>query len=252
MLSRPPETTTSRACTRPTAIESTSLLPLKSYESFCRSSRAVGATTSFARSHKRTEPTVDFPSGPRCWPAEIMRRGPRRGPGQGPRIQPVQDHADRFLIRCPVPAGNRVPRGSQPGQVFLARPLRPLPDRGQPVVPGGGERADRDRDLAGQRVDPPLRGARVRQRLQPRHVLAARSRLSGPDSTTRAPARDNATAGTPHLVHADLRDLHDHVASPHLQAARSPPSIPYGTKPRNSGTRRSPGPAARTMVNRRM
>src|SRR6266568_6159953 len=28
---------------------------------------------------------------------------------------------------------------------------------GEPVVPSGGERADRDRDQAGQRVDPPLR-----------------------------------------------------------------------------------------------
>ena len=89
-----------------------------------------------------------------------------QGPGQGPRVQTVQDHPDRLLIRCPVPGAERVPRGAQAGQVCLAGALDPLPDRGEPVVPGGGERADRDRDQAGQRVDPPPRRARVRQRFQ--------------------------------------------------------------------------------------
>jgi hypothetical protein len=73
------------------------------------------------------------------------------------RIEAVQDHPDRFLIRCPVPAGDRVPRGVQPGQVGLASAFDPLPDGGEPVVPGGGERAEGDRDQAGQRVDPSLR-----------------------------------------------------------------------------------------------
>jgi hypothetical protein len=39
--------------------------------------------------------------------------------------------------------------------------------RDQGLVPGRGERADGDRDQAGQRVDPPPRRARVRQRFQP-------------------------------------------------------------------------------------
>jgi len=56
------------------------------------------------------------------------------------------------------------------------------------------------------------------------HAPAARFPPSGPDSTTRAATRDNATAGTPHLVHADLRDLPDHVACPCLQTARYAPS----------------------------
>ena len=103
---------------------------------------------------------------PAAAPAAARAR-PEQRPGQGPRVQAVQHHPDRLLIRCPVPAGDRVPRGAQPGQVCLAGPPDPLPDRGEPVVPGRGERADRDRDQAGQRVDPPLRRARVRQRLQP-------------------------------------------------------------------------------------
>src|SRR5437868_8505881 len=31
----------------------------------------------------------------------------------------------------------------------------------------------------------------------------------------------------PHLVHVDLRDLHDHVACPYLQAARAHPTRSY-------------------------
>ena len=52
---------------------------------------------------------------------------------------------------------------------------------------------------------------------------ARRFSPSGPDSTTRAATRDNAIAGMPHLVHVDLRDLHDHVACPYLQLAQIPP-----------------------------
>jgi hypothetical protein len=55
------------------------------------------------------------------------------------------------------------------------------------------------------------------------HVPAGRFSPSGPDSTTRAPTRDNATAGMPHLVHVDLRDLHDHVACPCLQTMQVHP-----------------------------
>jgi len=76
-------------------------------------------------------------------------------PGQGPRVQAVQHHPDRLLIRHPVPAGHRVPRRAQTGQVRLAGPPDPLPDRGEPVIPGRGERAQRDRDQARQRVSPP-------------------------------------------------------------------------------------------------
>ena len=114
-------------------------------------------------------------------PAAVRAR-PGQGPGQGPRVHAVQHYPDRLLIRCPVPAGERVPRSAQPGQVGLPGPPDPLPDRGEPVVPGRGERADRDRDQAGQRVNPPPRRARVRQRFQPLpraggQILAARTGL---------------------------------------------------------------------------
>ena len=122
---------------------------------FCLPGRAPGTVTAHAGRGR--------PAGA---PATARAR-PEQGPGQGPRVQAVQHDPDRLLIRCPVPAGERVPRGAQPGQVRLAGPPDPLPDRGEPVVPGRGERADRDRDQAGQRVDPPLRRARVRQRFQP-------------------------------------------------------------------------------------
>ena len=98
-------------------------------------------------------------------PAPARAAG-EQGPGQGPGVKTVQDHPDRLLIRCPVPAGDRVPRSAQPGQVRLAGPSDPLPDRGEPVVPGSGERAHGDRDQAGQRIDPSLRRARVRQRFR--------------------------------------------------------------------------------------
>jgi DNA invertase Pin-like site-specific DNA recombinase len=77
--------------------------------------------------------------------------GAKESPGQGPGVKPVQHHPDRLLIRCPVLSGDRIPRGTQPGQVRLTGPSGLLPDCGQPVVPGGGERAHRDRDQAGQR-----------------------------------------------------------------------------------------------------
>ena len=113
----------------------------------------------------RAPGTVSAHAGRRR-PAGAPAAAPAR-PEQGPRVEPVQHDPDRLLIRRPVPAGQRVPRGAQPGQVCLAGPLDPLPDRGELVVPGRGERADRDRDQAGQRVDPPLRRPRVRQRFQP-------------------------------------------------------------------------------------
>jgi len=42
-----------------------------------------------------------------------------QGPGQGSRVEAVQDHPDRFLVRCPVPAGDRVPRSAQVGMPHL-------------------------------------------------------------------------------------------------------------------------------------
>jgi hypothetical protein len=60
---------------------------------------------------------------------------PEQGPGQGPRVKTVQHYPDRFLIRRPVPDAERVPRGTQAGQVYLADALDPLPDRGEPVIP---------------------------------------------------------------------------------------------------------------------
>src|ERR1017187_2030691 len=62
------------------------------------------------------------------------------------------------------------------------------------------------------------------------HAPAVRSSPPGPDSATRAPARGNATAGTPHLVHVDLRDLHDHVACPCPQPCPSAPFTAYQIK----------------------
>jgi len=44
---------------------------------------------------------------------------------------------------------------AQPGQVRLASPPDLLPERGESVVPGRGERADRDHDQARRRVSPP-------------------------------------------------------------------------------------------------
>ena len=119
-----------------------------------------------------------------------VRAAAKQSPGQGPRVKTVQDHPDRLLIRGPVPAGHRVPRGAQPGQVRLASAFDPLPDRGEPVVPGRGKRADRDRDQAGQRVNPPPRRARVRQRFQPlprprSQVLAAGTGLDHPRTHAR-------------------------------------------------------------------
>ena len=104
-----------------------------------------------------------------------------------------------------------------------------------------GERADRDRDQAGQRADPPLYRARVRQRFQ------ALPRTGGqilPAGTGLDHARTHARqchAGTPHLVHVDLRDYmitwrvraHNCAIPPHNRACR--------TNPHKSGTRRSPG-----------
>jgi hypothetical protein len=63
------------------------------------------------------------------------------------------------------------------------------------------------------------------------HVPAARFSPPGPDSTTRAPTRDNATAGTPHLAHVDLRDLHDHRGVPVLTTAQFRPEPVHTRQP---------------------
>jgi len=117
------------------------------------------------------------------------RAWPEQGPGQSSRSEAGQHDPDRLLIRRPVPAGDRVPRSAHAGQVFLASPPDPLANRGEPVVPRGGERADRDRDQAGQRVIRPC-GERGSGSASSRcQVPAARSSPPGPDSTTRAHAR---------------------------------------------------------------
>jgi len=95
------------------------------------------------------------------WPGPARRdagdhRGARAVPGpRAPQVGAIRHDPDRLLVRSPLPVGERVPRRPQPGQVRPARPPDPLPDHGEPVVPGSSERADRDRDQAGQRVDPP-------------------------------------------------------------------------------------------------
>ncbi len=65
------------------------------------------------------------------------------------------------------------------------------------------------------------------------HAPAARTcPPPGPDSTTRAPTRDNDTAGMPHLVHADFRDLHDRAACPRPSTVRF---RPVSHMPRKTG-----------------
>jgi hypothetical protein len=152
------------------------------------------------------------------------------------------------------PARYRVPRRPQPGQILLAGAPDPLPDRGEPVVADRGERAQHDRDQAGQRVDPPLRRARARQCLQllsrPRGQLLA---TAGTGLDHARPARDNANAGMPHLVHADFRDLHDQVACPRPSTVRFRPVSYMSPKTGNSRTSRSPAqkpPLARTLCRR--
>jgi hypothetical protein len=68
-------------------------------------------------------------------------------------------------------------------------------------------------DQAGQRVDPPLPGARVRQRFQP---------LPRPGGQILA-TRDDAIAGISPLIHAVFSDLHDRVACPHASTVRFRP-----------------------------
>src|SRR6266540_4092852 len=69
--------------------------------------------------------------------------------------------------------------------------------------------------------------ALARQPLQPRPGVLGQTTPSGPDSTTRAPTRDNATAGTPHPDHEDLEDLHDHVGCPHPRTDAKPADLPH-------------------------
>jgi hypothetical protein len=107
------------------------------------------------------------------WPTEAppgLRSAlarPEQCLGRGTGGNTIQYYPDRLLIWRPAPADQRVRRSAQPGQVRLAGKPDPLPDRSEPVIPGSGERADRDRDQAGQWVDPPVRGARVGRRFQP-------------------------------------------------------------------------------------
>ena len=128
----------------------------------------------------------------------------------------------------PVPACHRVPRRMQPGQILLAGPLDPLPDRGEPVVPSRGERARRDRDRAGQRVDPapPLSAASAGPAAPP---ASATSVQPGPGRhRDRIRPRVHPRATMPMrachtFVHVDLRDLHDRVACPRPSTVRPGP-----------------------------
>jgi hypothetical protein len=102
----------------------------------------------------------------------------------------VGSHDRRAVYRGGVDVGDvSLDPGQGPGQVRLAGRPDPLPDRSEPVIPGSGECADRDRDQAGQWVDPPVQGARVGRRFQPlRHsrgqILAAGTGLD--DARTHA------------------------------------------------------------------
>ena len=126
------------------------------------------------------------------------RSRPEQRPAQRLRVQAVQHDPDRLLIRCPVPAGDRIPRRPQPGQIGLGGALDPLSHRGEPVMPGGGQCAQRHRDQTRQRVDPSLRRTRVRQRLQPRpplgrHTRPVHARLDHARTRTRQCHRGHAT-----------------------------------------------------------
>ena len=84
---------------------------------------------------------------------------------------------------------------AQMGQICLAGAFDPLPDRGEPVVPGRGKRADRDRDQAGQRVDTAPLGS-AGQAAPPAAATCSRPAPGRRDRIRpRAPARNNATAG---------------------------------------------------------
>ena len=148
--------------------------------------------------HAGRRRTAGVPGSARAWP--------KQSPGQGTGVKTVQDHPDRLLVRRPVPAGERVPRSTQAGQVRLAGPFDPLPDRDEPVVPGGSERAVA---IAIRQASGKIRpcGERGSGRASRRcHVSAGRS----PDSTTRAPTRNNART-------------HNCVIPPHSYTCRTSP-----------------------------
>jgi hypothetical protein len=80
-----------------------------------------------------------------------------RDPVPHPRLSP--DQAAQVILKPLDPWRPHDP-GRAAGQVFLASPPDPPADRGERIVPGSSERADRDRDQAGQRIDPPPCGER--------------------------------------------------------------------------------------------
>ena len=97
---------------------------------------AIRSLTLLSKDNAASRSLVTASAGRRRPAAAPARARPEQGPGQGPRIQEVQDDPDRFLIRGTVPAGYWVPRSVQAGQVRLTGPPDPLPDRSEPVVPG--------------------------------------------------------------------------------------------------------------------
>ncbi len=60
---------------------------------------------------------------------------------QVPAVSGDAEEVDPGAVGAAGPAGGLRARSAWPG------PPDPLPDRGEPVVPGRGERTDRDRDL---------------------------------------------------------------------------------------------------------
>jgi len=136
--------------------------------------------------------------------------------------------------------------GVQPGQVCLAGPPDPLPDGGEPVVPGRGE-TRRPRSRPGRPAGRSALAASAGQAASPAAATRPRPDRRHRDQT-RPPAPPRATMtqrARPHLVHVDLRDLHDHrgVPVPTTRQLHSTPRISGITdKP---GTRRSPGAAPR-------
>jgi hypothetical protein len=84
------------------------------------------------------------------WPG-TARRGAdgraataRAAPGPRPAGRGGPGPPGSFSHPVPGTGQRSVPRGAQAAQICLASPPDPLPDRGEPVVPGGGEPADRE------------------------------------------------------------------------------------------------------------
>jgi hypothetical protein len=115
----------------------------------------------------------------------IRRAGRHRGKVavqrrvEGPGVDAGEDPRERAGARRPDPPGPGVTPPAEDGQRGLAAAGRPLGDRGRRVVPGRGERADRQRQHELQRMPPAQPRAGIRDPGQPVTQAAARSVITG-------------------------------------------------------------------------